>query len=103
MLKGLGYNVLIAADGEQALDMINRYPGKIDLLITDVVMPRLGGRELAERVHPKHPDTKVLFISGYTDDAIVRHGVLDSGVAFLQKPFSPDGLARMVTDALRQN
>ena len=103
VLEARGYTVLRAADGLQALDTVHRHPGAIDLVITDVVMPRMGGRELAELVRPRRPATKILYVSGYTDDAIVRHGVLDAGAVFLQKPFTPDSLARKVKEILSTN
>jgi two-component system cell cycle sensor histidine kinase/response regulator CckA len=100
MLMRLGYQVLDAADGELALKLAQRHRGPIQLLLTDVVMPVLGGRQLMERLAKLRPETKVLFTSGYTDDAVVRHGVLEAGIPFLQKPFTPDGLARAVRDVL---
>jgi hypothetical protein len=100
MLMRLGYQVLDAADGELALKLAERHRGPIHLLLTDVVMPVLGGRQLMERLAKLRPETKVLYTSGYTDDAVVRHGVLEAGIPFLQKPFTPDGLARAVRDVL---
>jgi len=99
-LEAGGYTVLDAADGPSAIELSRRHGGVIDVLVTDVVMPGMSGRELAERLAPTRPEMKVLYTSGYTDDAMVRQGVLSAGVAFLQKPFVPDTLARKVRDVL---
>ncbi len=100
MLERQGYTVLEAPDGEVGLRLAQRHRGVIHLLLTDVVMPRIGGRELAEQLTRLRPDVKVLYASGYTDDSVVRHGILESGTAYLQKPFSPESLARKVRDVL---
>src|SRR3989442_485896 len=99
-LESYGYTVLEAADGPAALDLAARHPRGIDILVTDVVMPGMSGRELAERLAPARPAMRVLYTSGYTDDAMVRQGVLRAGVAFLQKPFVPETLARKVREVL---
>jgi len=100
ILKVGGYTVLEASRPADALTTCERYEGPIHLLFTDVVMPQMNGRELAERLTVMRPDTKVLYMSGYTDDAIIHHGVLDRGTPFLQKPFTPDALARKVREVL---
>jgi PAS domain S-box-containing protein len=100
VLEMNGYNVLEASHGKEALLICAQHEGRIDLMVTDVVMPQMGGRELAECLAAARPETKVLFMSGYTDDAIVRHGVLHENVNFLQKPFTPDALALKVREVL---
>jgi PAS domain S-box-containing protein len=100
ILEMSGYSVLEAHHGAEAIELSNQHAGPIHLLVTDVVMPQMSGRELAQRLATLRPDLKVLYMSGYTDDAIVRHGVLASGIAFLSKPFTPDALALKVRELL---
>src|SRR6202162_4873942 len=99
-LSARGYSVLEASDGIQALDIAAAHPGAIQLLITDVVMPRLSGREIASQIATARRDLKVLYISGYTDDSIFRHGVLEGGMEFLQKPFNLRTLAQKIREIL---
>jgi two-component system cell cycle sensor histidine kinase/response regulator CckA len=99
-LAGRGYDVLEASHGLEALELAQEHRGPIHLLLTDVVMPHLSGKDLAERLRASRPDVRVLFVSGHSDEAIERHGVLAPESAFLQKPIVPDALARMVRDIL---
>ena len=100
VLASNGYTVLEAAHGQEALFVAERHEGAIHLLVTDVVMPGMSGRQLANALCQVRPGTRVLFMSGYTDEAVLRHGVIDASPAFLQKPFSPIGLARKVREVL---
>jgi PAS domain S-box-containing protein len=100
ILESKGYRVLEAEDARNALRLAADHASLIHLLLTDVVMPELSGKEVADRLKPLHPETKVLYMSGYTDTAIVHHGVLDPGTAYLQKPFTPAGLLRKVREVL---
>jgi len=103
LLRRLGYTVLAAANGLEALSLKQqRGTGHVDLLFTDVVMPHMSGRELADRVRALYPQTRILFTSAYTENAIVHQGVLDKGVALLQKPFTPGALARKLREVLDQ-
>jgi PAS domain S-box-containing protein len=100
VLAQFGYTVMEAPNGEEGLRLAEAYRGPIHLVLTDVVMPRLNGRDLAERVMSSHPESKILFMSGYTDDAVVQHGVVTQEVALLRKPFTPYALAARVRDVL---
>ena len=100
ILQAHGYTVLEARDGTECLRICQAHTGTIHLLMTDVVMPGLSGREVAKRVAPLRPDMKVLYLSGYADSAVVHHGIVDAGSAFLQKPFSPGTLAHKVREVL---
>mgnify|MGYP001769830108 CR=1 FL=1 len=100
VLRRLGYNVLIAANGNEALEKASAYGGAIDLLMTDVVMPGMNGRELATRLGALHPETKVLYASGYTENVIVHHGVVEEHTNFVGKPYSVHGLAAKIREVL---
>jgi two-component system cell cycle sensor histidine kinase/response regulator CckA len=99
-LRDQGYHVLQAEDGPAALALSRNHDGEIHLLVTDVVMPGMNGRELADRLSAERPGLRVLYVSGYTDHAVVRHGVLEEGIAFLSKPFDMSSLARTVREVL---
>jgi CheY-like chemotaxis protein len=101
VLEERGYTVLAASDGEQALALVGERTGPIELLLTDVVMPKLGGAGLARRVAELRPEIRVLYMSGYSNGAVSRQGVLTPGVTLLEKPFTGDALARAVRQVLR--
>ena len=100
VLQGSGYRVLEASQGKEAIEISQKHGGPIHLMVTDVIMPQMSGRELAERLAPARSEMKVLFMSGYPDNAIVHHGVLDPGTAFLQKPFTLAALENKVREIL---
>jgi two-component system, cell cycle sensor histidine kinase and response regulator CckA len=102
-LQETGYDVLTAADGAEALELARRCSRPIHLLLTDVVMPGINGRVLAERLVPLHPAMKVLYMSGYTDSFIAGHGVLEAGTHLLHKPFTQEALAKKVRELLDSN
>ena len=100
VLESCGYRVLTASNGAEALRVIEQCPDRVDLLMTDVVMPLMGGRELADTLRPRFPQMKMLFSSGYTNDSVVRYGLSQENVEFLQKPYNPASLARKVRQIL---
>ncbi len=100
MLEGYGYRTIIAENGREAMEIVKTHDGPIDLLITDVVMPGMSGRDLVEQLQGKIPGIKVLYMSGYTGNAIAHHGVLDKNVNFIQKPFTRESLAKKVRQVL---
>jgi two-component system cell cycle sensor histidine kinase/response regulator CckA len=95
-----GYRVLEASHGDEALLIHEKHDGPIHLILVDVVMPGMSGSELVKRLTSLHPETKIVYMSGYTDNAIVHHGVLARGVNYIQKPFTMDGLTRKVRQVL---
>jgi len=103
ILKRSGYHVLVASNAAEAFYLCEEHRGQIHLLLTDVVMPQMSGVELAKRVLLEHPESSVLYMSGYTDDSVVRHGVLESEMAFLQKPFTPETLTMKVREVLNSS
>jgi CheY-like chemotaxis protein len=102
-LRSLGYTVFAADSGQQALLLASKHDEHIDLLISDVVMPKMSGRELSEMLGGLRSDLKTIYMSGYTDDAVLRHGIHEKAANFLQKPFSLAVLARKVRDALENS
>jgi len=102
ILANSGYTVLCGANGNEAMRVSNEHEGPIHLLLTDVVMPGMGGRELANRLQGTRPDIKILYMSGYTDDAIVHHGVLKKGLSFIQKPFTSNVLKKKIREILEK-
>ena len=103
VLSEQGYNVMCASDGRDALKLASGYDGKIHLLITDVIMPHMNGQELATQLAVARPDMKILFVSGYSDNDIGDHGVLDPDIELLQKPFTPETLARKIRDVIQDD
>jgi len=100
MLSSQGYRVLTAANGGEAVLICESHPDQVDILLTDVVMPGMNGKELFERLRDAKPGLKVLYMSGYTDDAVVHRGVLEPGTPFLEKPFSPRDLVKSLRGVL---
>jgi signal transduction histidine kinase/ActR/RegA family two-component response regulator len=100
ILKPLGFNILEAGDGMEALEISEKHEGKIDVVLTDVIMPVMNGHELAQRLQQRKPKTKVIFMSGYTDDVIAKHGVLEPGTAFLQKPITSQNVVEKIHECL---
>jgi CheY-like chemotaxis protein len=100
ILETQGYRVLTAVDGTDALEVARAHAGTIHLVLTDVIMPNLSGPELARRLTLQFPHLRVLFMSGYSDEAVVRHGLLDAQVFFIQKPYTPSGLTQKIRQVL---
>jgi CheY-like chemotaxis protein len=99
-LESCGYKVLVAQNGQAAIDLVSKHSGPIDLMMTDIVMPGLSGSDLAKQVKSLRPDIRVVYMSGYTDQAIIHHGILSSDVLLLQKPFTMSTLAHKLREAL---
>ena len=99
-LREAGYRILVAVDARQALTVFGEADGPVDLLLTDLVMPGGSGKDVAEALRRVQPSLRVLYVSGYTQDTIVHQGVLDSGIAFLPKPFTPSGLLVKIGEVL---
>jgi CheY-like chemotaxis protein len=100
LLENNGYTVFVAENGAEAIELAEHEDRPIHLLLTDVVMPGMSGREVASYLTAKRPDMRVIFMSGYTNDVIAHHGVLDSGISFIEKPFSQETLMRKLREVL---
>jgi two-component system, cell cycle sensor histidine kinase and response regulator CckA len=100
ILQAKGYRIFEASDGEEAIHISNLFADTIALLVTDVVLPRIDGKQVAKELNKQRPETRVLFLSGYPEDTLVRHGALQAGVNFLQKPFSVKALTSKVQSVL---
>ena len=100
ILETCGYTVIEARNGVEALSICQKEDFKFDLLMTDVVMPEMGGRELAEELKTRFPNLKIIYTSGYTDDAVVRHGVIEASTNFIPKPYTPAALAKKIRSVL---
>jgi len=100
ILEGQGYRILETSNGDDALVACEKYKSSIHLMLADIVMPGMSGSELAKLLKPLYPEIKILYMSGYTDNAIVRHGILEKRVNYIQKPFTMEGLARKVREVL---
>ena len=100
ILSAKGYSVVAAKSVREAEQFAEKHAKKIDLLLTDIIMPGTSGRELARRITARHPNTRVLYMSGYTDNVLAQGGELEAGLAFLQKPFTPGALVQKVREVL---
>ena len=100
ILTRLGYTVLTAANADEAFRVVDAFRGHVDLLMTDVVMPGMNGRELAERLTERHPKMRVLYTSGYTENVVVHHGVVEKDLYFISKPYAVSTLAAKIRDVL---
>ena len=100
ILSAKGYSVVVATSTQEAEQLATKHAGEIHLLLTDIIMPGTSGRELARRITERHPRTRVLYMSGYTDNVLAQGGVLETGLSFLQKPFTPGALVQKVRDVL---
>ena len=101
-IEPLGYKIIEAANGEEALELIQKNEGKINLLITDVIMPKMTGKKLAEAVYAEYPEIKVLYMSGYTDNVIAHQGVLAPNIEFINKPLVPSLLTKKIREVLEK-
>jgi CheY-like chemotaxis protein len=100
VLEGVGYRVLEASSGREALRLVKQWDGPLDLMVTDVIMPGMSGQELSTRLREQRPWLRILYVSGYTDDAILQHGDLLPNTSFLQKPFTPGSLTQRVREVM---